>query len=190
MAQRFSGYQRREREHYPTPPWVTQALIQHFDNGPSTIWEPACGEGMMGATLAAAGHKVVMSDVQPLIDDAFTYDFTCGDKCVAGDIGFDAIVTNPPYGLQGRLAVAFVERALELTLPRFGRVAMLLKPDFDSASGRTHLFRDCRAWSKKIVLLRRIVWFESKNGNGPSENHCWYIWDHKQNGRPTIVYAS
>jgi len=189
MAQRFSGYERREREHYPTPEWVTQALIRHFDRGPETIWEPACGEGKMSAVLAAAGNKVVVSDVQPTARGAFEYDFICGDECVAGDIGFDSIVTNPPYGMQGRLATAFIERALKFTLPRRGRVAMLLKPDFDSASGRGHLFRDCRAWSRKIVLMRRIMWFPSKNGNGPSENHCWYIWDHKQDGLPTIVYA-
>jgi hypothetical protein len=67
-------------------------------------------------------------------------------------------------------------------------VAMLLKPDFDSGIGRVHLFRDCPAWSKKIVLLKRIVWFETEGGNGPSENHAWYLWSHKHSGPAQIAY--
>src|SRR5262249_59799036 len=43
----------------------------------------------------------------------------------------EAIVTNPPYGLGGRIALRFIERSLELTKTIGGIVAMLLKVDYD-----------------------------------------------------------
>jgi predicted RNA methylase len=64
----------------------------------------------------------------------------------------DAIVTNPPYGLQGKLAERFIERALDLTRPQRA-VAMLLKVDFDSGLTRRRFFTDCPAWMIKLVLL-------------------------------------
>ncbi len=190
MAQRFSGYERREREHYPTPEWVTLAVAPHFGQPAAgrVLWEPACGEGMMGNAFSKAGFEVVMSDIHPLTPFAETEDFLKADAVMMEYFGAHDIATNPPYGLAGAMAVAFIEKALALTQATGGRVAMLLKPDFDSAGGRVHLFRDHPAWSKKVVLLKRIVWFESGNGNGPSENHCWFIWDWQHSGPAQIFY--
>jgi hypothetical protein len=44
--------------------------------------------------------------------------------------------------------------------PSMGKVAMLLRTDFDHAKGRQHLFGQCPIFAKKLVLTRRIVWFE------------------------------
>jgi hypothetical protein len=101
----------------------------------------------------------------------------------------EAIITNPPYGFGGRLALRCIERSLEITKPIGGIVAMLLKVDYDSGGTRAHVFKNCPAWAKKLVLRRRIMWFPSQNGNGPSENHAWFIWDWKHAGPPTIDYA-
>jgi hypothetical protein len=95
----------------------------------------------------------------------------------------NAIVTNPPYGVGGRLAVRFVEHALELV----PIVAMLLKIDFDSARTRQHLFRHCPTFACKLVLLDRIEWFPGEYGS--STNHAWFIWDQRHSGPPTITYA-
>jgi hypothetical protein len=94
-----------------------------------------------------------------------------------------AIITNPPY----ELATQFCEHALRLMQAARGVVAMLLRVDFDSAKGRAHLFRDNPAWSKKLVLTKRIVWFEG--GKSPSFNHCWMIWDWRHSGPATIGYG-
>jgi hypothetical protein len=67
----------------------------------------------------------------------------------------DAIVSNPPYAL----AREFIERALSLMHPR-GVVAMLLRTDYDHAASRRHLFAECPAFAKKLVLTRRIRWFD------------------------------
>jgi hypothetical protein len=44
-------------------------------------------------------------------------------------------------------------------------------------------------FSKKVVLTKRIRWFEDSNGS-PSFNHCWMIWDRQHRGPPTLAYAS
>lgn len=99
------------------------------------------------------------------------------------------ICTNPPYSH----AAEFCRHALKLTKPVSGYVAMLLRVDFDSAKTRSDLFADCPAWSKKIVLTKRIVWFvdpeTGKPKASPSENHAWHLWDHSHVGSPTIGYA-
>jgi hypothetical protein len=64
----------------------------------------------------------------------------------------EAIITNPPH----ELATEFCEHALRLMQAVGGVVAMLLRVDFDSAKGRAHLFRDNRAFAKKLVLTKRI----------------------------------
>jgi hypothetical protein len=56
-----------------------------------------------------------------------------------------------PYGIQGKDAIRFIERALELVRPHRGTVAMLLKADFDSGITRRRLFADCSAWGTWIV---------------------------------------
>jgi hypothetical protein len=97
----------------------------------------------------------------------------------------DCICPNPPYGIGGRLTCQFIAHALELAPV----AAMLLRIDFDSGKTRTHIFRDCKAFAHKIVLLDRIVWFEREGTPGPSENHAWYIWNARHRGPPTISNA-
>jgi hypothetical protein len=58
-----------------------------------------------------------------------------------------------------------------------------------SAATRAHLFADCPMFAKKVVLTKRIQWFEDSNGS-PSFNHCWMIWDRQHQGPPTLAYAS
>lgn len=97
---------------------ATRALlsVEDFDG---SIWEPACGEGHISSVLVKAGYDVISTD---LIQRGY------GE----GDVDFlrqtvargKHIVTNPPYG-RG-LGDAFVRKALELTAPTGGTVAMLL----------------------------------------------------------------
>jgi hypothetical protein len=96
------------------------------------------------------------------------------------DIG--AIITNPPYAL----AREFIEHALHLDGVRV--VAMLLRADFDHAATRAHLFADCAMFAKKVVLTKRIRWFQDSTGS-PSFNHCWMIWDRQHRCFPTLAYA-
>jgi hypothetical protein len=109
------------------------------------------------------------------------------DRASVGVCG--GVVTNPPFDM----ATEFIEHALRITEPVGGFVAMLLRTDFDHARSRTHLFRDCPAFARKIVLTRRIVWFVEPNGRpkkSPSVNHAWFLWNWKQVGPATLAYAA
>jgi hypothetical protein len=73
-----------------------------------------------------------------------------------------------------------------------GLLALLLPIDFDCAKTRRHLFADCPAFAAKIVLTRRITWFEHPQGEkkSPKENDAWFVWNYESHSRsPIILYA-
>jgi hypothetical protein len=178
MSQRNSGHARKERDLYETPEWVSEALIPHLRKDLASVWEPAAGTGKMAAVLERVA-KVHASDIEPN-GEISACDFL---SCSQMPANYEAIITNPPY----ETATEFCELALKLTEPVDGLVAMLMRVDFDSAKGRSHIFRDNPAWSKKLVLTKRIVWFEG--GKSPSFNHAFYIWDWKHTGAPVLAYG-
>ena len=182
MSQRPSGYARKERDLYETPEWVTEALIP-FLPAHQRILEPAAGTGRIARVLKR--HTTINTmDVKAhdSVDDV-------ADFLQVPEGNWNGIVTNPPYDQ----AEAFCEHALRLMESTGGFVAMLLRTDFDHAKSRTHLFRDCPAYARKIVLLKRIVWFVEDNGKpkaSPSYNHAWFLWNWKQEGPATLAYAA
>jgi hypothetical protein len=62
MRQRNLGYERQDQEFYPTPAWVTEALLRRV-RLPKGVWEPCCGDGAMAQVLEALGHPVVGTDL-------------------------------------------------------------------------------------------------------------------------------
>lgn len=204
MGRRNSGYERKANDFYATPPWVTRALIPHLPRISGQVWEPAAGDGAMARVLSEAGYNVICSDLHlpkdagslwpnkeapsqvrvPGVGPIWKRDFL--DHYALTDP--DAIITNPPFSV----AQQFVERAIELTAPRRGVVAMLLSTDWGHARSRKHLFSDCKAYWRKVELTKRIVWFVEPDGKPkaqPSTNHAWFIWDHRNEGAPTIRHA-
>ena len=180
MSQRNSGYARKERDLYETPEWVTHILSDHMHIA-DVVWEPAAGSGKMASALKDHCSRVVQSDIHPAANLNFDADFLM--ECTAPD-GVEAIITNPPY----ELATQFIEHALDLMLDQPGTIAMLLRTDFDHAKSRQHLFGNCQQFAKKVVLTKRIVWFEG--GKSPSFNHAWFIWQTPTRGsRPTLAYG-
>jgi len=183
MSQRESGYERKERDLYETPEWVTHALRQHVADV-EAIWEPACGGEKMVRVFEQWGvPHIDYSD----INEGF-------DFLAQTHRPIEAIITNPPYNL----ATEFIEHALKIMEPNSHHeqspciVAMLLRTDFDHAKSRSHLFADCPAFAKKVVLTKRITWFEPEpgaKGKSPSFNHAWFIWDLKHKGAPTLAYG-
>jgi hypothetical protein len=174
MSQRWSEYARVEGDRYPTPAWVTLALIPFLPRKPARIWEPAACNGAMASPLSTCA-PTISSDI------ASGTDFLEA-RCAPPDV--DAIITNPPY----KLAVEFIDKALCLVESRAGMVAMLLRTDFDHAKTRQYLFSSCSAFCKKLVLTKRIRWIADSSGS-PSFNHAWFVWDWRHCGPPTIAYT-
>jgi hypothetical protein len=171
MSQRPSGYERKANDLYETPEWVTETLIPHIPERVRTVLEPSCGSGKMVRVLIRKFPVVAGFDLQR----GHNFLEYMGTQ-------HHAIITNPPYGL----AQEFIENALTLTRPVNGFVAMLLRTDYDHAKTRQHLFEF--PFAKKLVLTRRIKWFENTTGS-PSFNHAWFIWDWLHEGAPTIAYG-
>jgi hypothetical protein len=183
VSQRDSGYARKDRDLYETPEWVTRALLPHIPGRVRGIWEPAAGGDMMAQALRAAERQfyVIASDIYDGMD--FLKEPVDPPRGW-GNGGIEAIITNPPY----ELATAFIEHAIRMMARPLGMVAMLLRTDFDHAKTRVHLFGECPAFAKKLVLTKRIRWFEDSKGS-PSFNHAWFIWDWKHQGAPTLAYG-
>ncbi|RZN30485.1 class I SAM-dependent methyltransferase [Bradyrhizobium sp. Leo121] len=157
MVQRGANHLRQDREFYRTPPKPTYTVMNMVQFGPR-LCDPCCGDGAMLRVFCERGHEAFGADIHPVgVPQAKTCDFLA-DPFPWG-ITCD-IITNPPYGQRGALAVKFIERALQLTKPWRGKVAMLLPVDFDSAVTRSHLFGDHPAYALKVTLLYRIKWFD------------------------------
>lgn len=172
MAERNSEYTRIAGDDYATPGWVTKALLDVDPYFPGPIWECAPGDGHMVRTLQERGHTVAQTSM----------DF------LSSTIPLDAarsIITNPPYVL----ATQFIRHALQMMMPRHGKVAMLLPMAFDCAGGRRDLFGECKYFSAKYVLTKRIRWANiEQKAAGPSQNHAWFVWDWAHTDLPTIGY--
>lgn len=171
MSQRNSGYARKPDEAYDTPAWVADVIAPYLrDRGVQYVWEPAPGKGQLVGALRELGYTVLVSQ-----GDFFTLQ----EKPKA-----DALVTNPPFGRNGNTASAFIRTALATGVQI---VALVLRIDYDSGISRTDIFRDCPHFAGKIVLLKRVKWFEGPRN--PSDNHAWFIWDKgKPKGEPRIWY--
>lgn len=180
MSQTRSGYDRIDGDRYFTPGWCTTALlsVEAFAGG---VWDPCAGAGHI---LAALPPEIPRhgSDIAPSAEGITAIDFF---DVQAGL--WPNIVTNPPFGVQSRLAVQFIDHALKLTQPLGGKVAMLLKVGFDSAGGRRRLFADHPAFAAEYRLTTRIRWANLvQSAAGPTENHSWFLWDWRKRGGPAV----
>jgi hypothetical protein len=193
MSIRASGFARVPADLYQTPPWLIDALAEHVNLNGLCVWEPACGEGQMVRALEAHGAHVTATDLH---DHGFEgqidqFDFVGGEHYVPG-FYFDSIISNPPYGAQGKVGEAFIAAGLAW-IPSGGLLALLLPVDFDSAKTRARFFGDCPEFAAKIILRRRIAWFEPQPGQaGPSANHAWFIWTRshiRAQRAPLTLYA-
>lgn len=173
MSQRNSGYARKEKEDFFTPTWVTHCLLNKF-NFPGGIYDPCCGDGQIIKACEDFGIKANGADL-------YNYGFKPGGidflKMERLPKGFNSIITNPPYGSQGKLAVAFIEKALSLVKKKGGMVAFLLRKDFDSAKSRQHLFDPKNYFHAEITLQKRIQWTNLDHVASSSQNHSWFVWD-------------
>jgi hypothetical protein len=193
MGKHEIGYARMPRDLYPTPSWCIDALAQHMTLDGLTVWEPACGNFRMVNALRAHGAKVWPSDIafdghySPRWRKRHTIDFTDGRPGPA----CDAIISNPPFGPRGTLAVKFIEAGLSY-LKQAHVLCLLLPHDFDAASSRRALFGDCKHFAGKIVLTKRVVWFSRNDGvrEAPKENTAWFSWFARPlRHPPSLLYA-
>ena len=154
---------RRELDFYPTPAPVTQALLDFLKHPPSTIWEPACGDGAMSKVLEAGGHRVISTDIRDSGYGEAGIDFI-----TAGHRPCDAIITNPPFNA----SVDFILKSLAVA----PLVAMLVKSQYWHSKERQALFNNNPpAWI--LPLTWRPNFYEGIPGkNSPTMECIWTVW--------------
>jgi hypothetical protein len=192
----ISGYERQSHDFYPTPDWVTEALLKRVTlNGP--VWEPCCGNGAMARVLERAGHAVVATD---LVDRGFGRGGVDIFDCTEFPPGCRALVTNPPYGDGGELVRAgnsslgmlkFVRHALDLTVRANGQLALLVRFQW-LAGKRAATMISSGPLSQVVVLTKRIRWFDhGKDTNNGQHHHAWLFWDcsHGKEQPPSLVFS-
>jgi hypothetical protein len=176
MGKHETGYERVDKDLYPTPSWVVDALAEHIDLVGKIIWECAAGTGQMVEALKTAGATVYATDIARYgypLDEVMDFLSPQNPK----PLRWHWTVTNPAWGKRNKTAEAFVARGLQRLSPGQG-LALLLPVDFDSGVTRRKFFHDCPAFIGKIVLTQRAVWFQRTDGirEAPKENICWYLW--------------
>jgi hypothetical protein len=172
-------------EFYPTPPEAIRALlsVETFDG---SIWEPACGDGAIAKELAAAGHRVVSTDLY-----AYGFGETGIDFLAESSPRARHIITNPPYG-RG-LADAFMVKALALTRQTNGKVALLLNLASLCHPRRTALWQ--RMPPARIYAVDDIVcWPTHRYGPAPEaftrHRYYWAVWHPGHSGAPRFWWLS
>jgi len=160
---------RRELDFYPTPPEVTQALLDFLEQNNvsfKTVWEPACGNGHMSSVLEKNGYEVTSSDLRFTEYGSGGVDFlnTGNKKC-------DAIITNPPFNISEQ----FILKALEYS----PIVAMVLKSQYWHAKKRIELFNKTKPKYVLPLTWRPDFLFDQReNGKraAPTMECVWTVW--------------
>ena len=189
MGKHRDGYPRMARDFYPTPRWPVEALLEYVDVAGERVWEPACGQGHIADVLTTAGATVIATDI---VNGYAKQDRKLDFLETPPRYTISKIITNPPGGPRNLLAVRFAELGLE-RLCDGGTLCLLLPNDFHAAKTRRHLFADCEYFYGKVVLTRRIAWFQPESGKraAPKENYSWFIWrkPNWRSGEPILRYA-
>jgi hypothetical protein len=188
MGKHETGYARQDRDFYPTPDWPIEALAEQVELRGKRILECACGDGRMARALEAAGAYVTAFNIAPDYVYGGVRDFLWDEFPEQ----FDGTITNPPYGPRGKTAEAFIETGIW----RLGNgfLALLLPADFDSAVTRRRFFAECPAFTAKIILTRRVKWFQNPANPKvtPKENSAWFLWEGavlRVRRPPIVLYA-
>lgn len=179
-----------ENEWFPTPNWLTEAIIPALGN-PKTIWEPAChGHAMVDVLKRSFPHsEVFCSDIMGCgIGDA-RVDVRCDfletkkEDLVKAGFKIDCIITNPPFSL----AEAFVRHGLNLIEPD-GAVFILQRLNFLGSAKRAPWFRS--RMPDVHVTPRRPPFARSKTTGKFGTDSCeysWFEWSIKSTGRIFIL---
>src|SRR5262249_12422482 len=171
MGKNETGFARQDRDFPPTSPRAIEALAEQVDLRGKRILDHAYGDGSITRALEAAGACVTAFNIE-IYGNGRGRDFSWD----VFPVEFDGIITNPPYGPRGKTAESFIETGIR----RLGNgfLAFLLPADFDSVVTRRRFFDECPAFTAKIVLTRRVKWFQNPTNPKviPKENSAWFLW--------------
>ena len=197
---------------YQEEPWVSGqlrlALNEFRDHDKLIIWDPAAGSGAIGATFAAWGHAVLLSDVVNRIDPEH---FDPPSVAIPEFLNRDfleieealmpcSIVTNPPYSYcKGHgdyagmlISEAFARHAIKLVTACGGAYVCMLLPSKWLASQRRYSLFTTYPPAAVLHLTQRpsmppgdrIAAMGNRAFRGGMVDYCWIVWDVRRPTRP------
>jgi hypothetical protein len=161
--------ERNHHDYYPTPPLMTQALLDR-EKFPGVVWEPACGEYHMSKVLVDNKYIVKATDLIYGYDFLTATDDTCG-----------SVVTNPPFSL----AMDFWKKCIDLKIQKY---AFLLRLQFLEGSKRYDLFKGGHNPKKVYVFsdMMNVNHAGLENPFGGLLCFCWFVWERGYVGDTSI----
>jgi hypothetical protein len=142
-----SKFERRETDFYPTPLPAVVPLIPYL-RGVRSFAEPCCGSHDLVRHLESFGLRC-----------AYAGDIRTGQDALAvdsyGAVGFDNIITNPPY----------VRPLLHRMIAHFQRIKptwLLLGCDWASTQKAAPFLGSCSDIVPREVVRRHEVWLHGK----------------------------
>ncbi len=172
-------WERKGADYYPTPPEVTQVLLDYLAlPGKLRIREPCCGEGHMAEVLRLNGHEVTSSDIRHTGYGQGGVDYHSVPEGDPRNYDFGGVVTNPPF--------SGAERIIRRALRDAPLVGMLLPSDYWHAKSRRNLFVS-RPPKAILALTWRPAFLAAERGNSPLANMAWTVWDDKHEGPTAYV---
>ena len=190
--------ERRPQDFYPTPGWVTRAILPHLaeDIDRGVVWEPAAGDGAILREVLAfrpglerEGRLWATEIDEGRVRRAREFAPTCHtDFLDCGPHRCSLIITNPPYSIAER----FVSHALDLAGEN-ATVAMLLRLAFLETRKRAPFVR--RHCPDVYVLPERPSFVE---GPGRTQTdscaYAWMVWPRgekkRSSGRIEVLVPS
>jgi hypothetical protein len=167
---------RKDKDFYPTPPWVTEELLSRITLEGSVL-EPACGDGAISEVLKKHGYSVTSSDLYDYGYGKSGLDFLRLQEPV------ENIVTNPPFNLSTKFAL----HGLNLVS---GKMCLFNKLTFLEGKERgSKLFTQNKL--EKVIVFSERVNFDLSTGNrtGGMMSFAWFVFDKKYNGKPAIEWV-
>lgn len=157
---------RHTLDQYETPPHYIEALLDVIGPVQGVVYEPCVGTGCISRALTDA--VVFTNDIDPAIE-ADTHFDAAEDGEAWGTLGYDWIITNPPF----KQELAILQQAL-----RWGRqVAFLARLSFlEPTVEREPFWQDHPPTG--LIVLPRYSFRNNDAGERATDSVtcCWLVW--------------
>jgi hypothetical protein len=178
------GAERDPRDHYPTPAWLTRAVLptlkarlQAIHHWPPRVYEPACGDNLAIVKVLTKEWPEAQVEYSDIIPEHGGVDFLTATP----EPIFDLVITNPPY----KYAQEFAQRSrlwlrqhhvrhLGGDIP--GLVSLLLRINFYGSIKRAEWLRNDTP--NMAVSPKRPVMGVNKHGKPGTDatEYAWLTW--------------
>ncbi len=169
---------------YRTPAWATRAILPHLPAAGSVL-DPCAGDGTIIQALLDGGFGGLVDAMEIDGERAAAIpgaDVLVCDALTEGEdfwaIPHALVVMNPPF----RLALRFVERALDAQDGHRGTTAALLRLGMLASQARASFWRAAPA---DVYVLPRRPSFTG--GGTDSADYAWFVWGPGRGGRWQVL---